>query len=323
MTAADDGARARRGSSGGAPRPKGPWLLADRGLVLLIGVGVGVVIGLAFHRGDSVKVAAAAPPAIPPPKHAAAAVQDCALPLAPRLVADLRAGRPAVVGVIGDSFGDGVWGALYRRMARKDVRVVKMSQEGTGFTRYQVVNVEAETERQLREQPLDVAILVFGANDTEGIWDDAHRHAYPFMSAPWQEIYGRRLARVVQRLREQQAIVYWVGLPKMRKPQYDADVAAENAFYAVQARTLGIPYFDTRALSADDKGDFDMYLMDARTGSRRLMRAGDGIHMTAAGYERMTAPVEARIDAYLARAAADAAIARATPAPIPKSGEGA
>jgi hypothetical protein len=289
------------------PRPAalGARMLADRGLVLMIGVAVGLAIGAAFQRP------APRPPASPhvvlvakPP--AAVAAPDCALTVAPRLVEELATGKPAVIGVFGDSFGDGLWTALYRRMQTRDVKIERFSQEGTGFTRYQVLDVEKEAARRLREQPVDVAVVVFGANDTEGLWDDDHRHAYAFMTPAWQTIYGARMARLVARLRAQQAMVYWVGLPRMRKPDYDADVAAEDAFYEREASSLGVPYFDTRTLSVDETGGFNMYLADGPSGARRLMRANDGVHMTGVGYERLAGPLMQRIRAYLDRAGAQA-----------------
>jgi hypothetical protein len=289
----------------GARRPGGlgPRLIADRGVVLMLGVAVGLVIGSAFHRPVARRPAtvAVAPIAARPAPQAPAA-PDCALPVSPRLVGELAAGKPAVIGVFGDSFGDGVWAALYRRMAAKGVKVVRMSQEGTGFTRYQVLDVEEEAARRLREQPVDVAVLVFGANDTEGLWDDEHRHAYAFMTPGWKAIYGARVGRLVALLRAQQAMVYWVGLPKMRKSDFDDDVAAESEFYSSQAKGLGVPFLDTRALSQDERGEFNMYLADYVTGARRLMRANDGVHMTGVGYERLAGPLMLRIRAYLDRA---------------------
>jgi hypothetical protein len=297
---------------------------ADRGLVLLIGVAVGLTIASAFHSPlggahEAVRAAMTPEPRAPTPL-----AQDCAFPVAPRLIESLRAGKPAVIGVFGDSFGDGVWAALYRRLQGTGLKVVKMSQEGVGFTRYQVVDLEQKAAQQLNEQPVDVAVIVLGANDTEGTWDDDHRHAYAFMTPQWQDIYGRRVGRVVARLREQQAIVYWIGLPKMRKPAYDSDVAAEDRFYADLARKLEIPYFDTRASTEDERGDFNLYLPDATSGVRRLMRTNDGVHMTAAGYERLASPLMPRIRAYLERAATDAGAERprtsSDPAQRPQAG---
>ena len=85
-------------------------------------------------------------------------------PILERLIADGE--MPVTIGVFGDSFGDGVWAALYRRLAKDNVKVLRLSQEGTGFTRYQVVNLETKAAEQLKADPVDIAVIVTGANDT-------------------------------------------------------------------------------------------------------------------------------------------------------------
>jgi hypothetical protein len=215
---------------------------------------------------------------------------------------EVRTGAPVTIGVFGDSFGDGVWAALYRRLAKDNVRIVKLSQEGTGFTRYQVLDLEQRAADQLRDQPVDVAVIVTGANDTQGLFDDDHKHAYALMTPGWKAIYGARLERFVTLIRGQGAMVYWLGLPKMRQPGYDQDVAALDDFYAAEMNRLDVPYLSTRELTADGSGAFNLYLRGPGDQAPRLMRTNDGVHMTAAGYERLAGPLIERIRAYLARA---------------------
>lgn len=319
----ESGGGAGRAAPRGRRRPIWRRLLADRGAVLIIGVCVGAAIGLAFGGGG---LRHAAAPAAQNKAVAAALPADCAVRVAPRLVARLRKGEPAVVGVLGDSFGDGYYASLYQQLGQqiggKDVRVVKLSREGTGFTRYHVSDVQAEAARRLKDEPLDVAVLAFGANDTEGIWDDAHKHAYVFMTPQWKAVYGQRMARLVGLLREQGAMVYWVGLPKMRTPKYDADIAAEMAFYAEEMKSLDVPFFDTRAASSDAQGEFNIYLPDGPSGTPKVMRANDGIHMNFIGYERLSAPVAERVRAYIARAARAAQEAQAQPSGSETAGSG-
>jgi len=57
-----------------------------------------------------------------------------------------------------------------------------------------------------------------------------------------------------------------------------------------------VPYFDTVALTSNEAGGYEAYLSDDE-GRRRLMRAGDGIHMSMSGYLRMADPVADRLRA--------------------------
>jgi hypothetical protein len=88
---------------------------------------------------------------------------------------------------------------------------------------------------------------------------------------------------------------------------------------------LRVPYVEVKALSLDKNGAYSDYL-DAPTGRSVQMRASDGVHMTAAGYARLTQPIAERITSLVAHDCAivesvlgdDPPAARACPAPIGK-----
>jgi hypothetical protein len=313
----------------------------DRTAVLFLGLGLGCMIGGSFSPAKvfdqhfqvamtpTAAVASSAKPATVAkavrlghrPALIDAAIAAPPAGFTPRLPQTLARGEPITVGVFGDSFGDGVWAALYRRLPKVgDYKVVKFSQEATGFTRYDSLNVEDQTATQLAGEPVDIAVINFGANDTRGIVADGH--VYPTFSPGWKAVYGKRVEGMVALLRAKGAMVYWMGLPRMRSPGFDADITAMNAFLAERMAALGVPYFDTLPLSVDPQGGFDAYLADsdAAGAPRRLMRANDGIHMTMNGYEHISLPLIARIKADVAQSKA----ALATPADpaTPQAGDG-
>jgi hypothetical protein len=290
------------------------WMVFDRAFVLLVGVGVGAAIGAAFvsegaHSPASSPSAVAAAPDKPQPVIA----QDCPAPYSPHLMQSLASGQPVTVGVFGDSFGVGVWAALHQ-MLPKDYQVIQFAKESTGFTRYASLNLEDKARSDIAGKPIDIAVIDFGANDTQGVYDGPK--AYPLLSDGWKQAYGARMDRYVKLLRDQGAMVYWVGLPKMRKPDYDRQIEDMEAFYSARMTALGVPYFGVEPLSVDPSGAFNIYLPDGPDKKPRLMRANDGIHMSFAGYERIAGPVAARIQAYVAHARALAAI-DAPPGPPP------
>jgi hypothetical protein len=226
--------------------------LADRTAVLFLGVAAGAAIGYAFAPGGkappppaAVSPAAAGRPASGSPAVASTKpdiAQECAVPFQPHLLKVVEAGEPVTVGVFGDSFGDGVWSALYRLLpAKEKYRVLKFSQQSTGFTRYATRNVEQHAEAQIAaEGPIDVAVVSFGANDTQGVYADGHAAA--LMSPEWQRVIGGRVDEFVRMMRSRGAIVYWLGLPKMRAAAFDADIAAMNTFYEQRMRALQVPF---------------------------------------------------------------------------------
>ena len=301
--------------------------VADRTAVLFLGVAAGAAIGYAFGvsqapaprppLADMAATPATAPPAAGqrPPAGAAEtasitpgeigsampAPAQFGQPFPAHLLQAVAEGRKVRVGVFGDSYGDGIWSALYHVLPAKDgYEVVKFSRQSTGFTRYGSLNLEQHAREQLTGNPVDVAVISFGANDTQGVL--AGRHAAALLSPEWQEIVGKRVDGFVAELRAQGAMVYWVGLPKMRKPEFDADIAGMNAFYVRKMKELDVPWMETASLTVDENGAFSPYLPDGPDKERKLMRANDGIHMSYAGYVRITRALVQQIGAYVAAA---------------------
>jgi uncharacterized protein len=267
---------------------------------LLVGVGLGLALtpdGRDWLRhptlmlGSSANASASPPPAAPEPAGAptvAAAPPPAALPLADRL----RAGGLRI-GVFGDSMADGLYTSLYRDFADvPDVSVRKFSEVSTGLSRYDYVDIQAKTRRQLDEQPVDVAVVLFGTNDAQGISLDGQVH--DFGTLGWTEAYARRVTDLVALLRSRGVQVYWVGLPRMKRESFDARMRAVNAVVEERMRALGVPYLPTVALTSDEHGAYAAYL-PGEGGRRQLMRANDGIHMSLAGYDRLAGPVAERL----------------------------
>jgi hypothetical protein len=204
------------------------------------------------------------------------------------------------VGVFGDSLADGLWAALYRQMHEsKRVDVVKLSQVATGLTRYDYVNVQQKTEAQLAKQHVDVAVILFGTNDQQGIVEADK--VYPFGTPGWRELYARRIDTLVATLRRQGATVYWVGLPKMRAEGFDKRAQLLNGVYQERMAALGVRFIPTDGATEDPRGDYAAYLPVGPMGKMTLMRANDGMHMSMPGYLRIAAPVSASIRSDVAK----------------------
>ena len=272
-----------------------------------VGVLAGLVLtpdGRAWLRHPTImlgdRAAASAPPApVAPVVPVAAPVLPTVTPLDARL-----ARGPLRIGVFGDSMADGLYAGLYRDLQHTpDVTVSKFSQVSTGLSRYDYVDIQAKTRGQLDAQPVDVAIMLFGTNDAQGIEMDGQIH--PFGSDGWKAAYAKRVDDLVGLLRSRDVAVYWVGLPRMKRASFEARMTLINGVVEARMRALGVPYIETTALTSNDEGGYEAYL-PADSGRRVLMRANDGIHMSMAGYSRLSAPVTARLkhDAGLDRPAA-------------------
>lgn len=210
------------------------------------------------------------------------------------------------IGVFGDSMADGLYTGLYRDLQHTPhVSVTKFSQVSTGLSRYDFVDIQAKTRGQLDAQPIDVAVILFGTNDAQGIELDGQIHA--FGTDGWKAAYAKRVDDLVALLRSRDVAVYWVGLPRMKRESFDGRMTLINGVVSQRMQALGVPYIETTALTSNGEGGYEAYLPNA-AGKRTLMRANDGIHMSMAGYLRMSAPVAERLKR-------DAGLNAPTPAP--------
>ncbi|MCW3848867.1 GDSL-type esterase/lipase family protein [Sphingomonas sp. LB-2] len=277
-----------------------PNIFLDRTTVLLLGVGVGSAIGFSFLGGAGPASSA------PPPSYAVSKadsgvteIVEALQPAQRQLLETLKEGRPVRIAVFGDSFGDGVAFGLQQQLTGKaGYEVLKFSQPATGFTRYKRLNLEDRASEQLGSDPIDIAVISFGANDAQGIITDKGEYA-ALLSPKWCDQIGKRIDRFVALLRAHNAMVYWVGLPRMRDGTLDRDVMGINLFYAQRMAALGVPFIDTRPVASDAKGQFADYLPDPVTGARTLVREGDGIHMSMTGYKWITRSLSDRIRRYV------------------------
>jgi uncharacterized protein len=226
--------------------------------------------------------------------------------VAPNLSEAAMSGRTVNVGVFGDSFGDGIWWALDQQLrGEDDIRLHRLSRPATGFTSYGHVNLLDDIRAKADRQPIDVAIITFGANDTQGIAYEGRPLA--FMSDEWRQVIGARVDAVVTLLRQRGAQVYWIGLPRMRSPVYEEKARRLSAFYAERMRALNVPFIDTVAVTSDTQGRFVERLPNPRTGQMMAARSGDGIHMTMNGYTILTQGLARHLRTSIAAARAEAA----------------
>ena len=265
---------------------------------LVVGIGIGLALtpdGRAWLRHPTLMPGGAANASAGPGPGAPAAL-PVAGPVLPTLTPlQEKAARGSLrIGVFGDSMGDGLWTALYRDLrTQPGVSVTKFSEVSTGLSRYDYVDIQASTARQIAEQPVDVAVILFGTNDAQGISMDGEIH--DFGTEGWKAAYAKRVDDLVAMLRGRDIAVYWVGLPRMKQAGFDAKMTLINQVVSARMAALGVPFIETESLTENADGNYDAYLAETGTGQRRLMRANDGIHMSMAGYLRIAEPVAARL----------------------------
>eukprot|EP00439_Symbiodinium_sp_Y106_P087621 s1_g157.t1 len=192
--------------------------------------------------------------------------------------------------ILGDSLGDGLWAGLYREL-KSDPRfnIIKRSKVSTGFVRKDYFDWNAEVERVLAEEQVDIAVIMIGTNDRQVLVDDQGRR-HRLRAPGWEAAYKARVDRFTRSLTDEGVLVYWVGLPVMRSPRFGGDMRYFNTIYEERAAANGVPFIPTWNDLADAAGAYQAYGPDTN-GRRRLLRADDGIHFTLAGYRVLASVV--------------------------------
>lgn len=274
---------------------------------------------MAFYR-DSDEVPAAASAASAEVAAASSGVTPAAakppracplrVPVSQRMREAAASERGLDIGVFGDSYGEGFWAGLYNDLRDEPkFHVHRFSKQSTGFTRYASLNLQDDARGKLDGQNVDLAVVSYGANDTQDIW--AEGHLMPYMSADWKRVVGERVEAYVDQLRDRGAAVVWVGLPRMRKTSFDAQIQQMNAFYEELMCSLNVPFIATAGKSVDEKGGYTDYLRPADGEKPIKVRAGDGIHMSMTGYRILISDMTRDIRSLVRKAPPRAADAQA------------
>ena len=203
-------------------------------------------------------------------------------------------GSPLRVWVLGDSLAETVGAALGRWGARTDCAAVTLSYEkGSGLVRSDVFDWLAAAEAGLAEQGPDAVVVLLGANDGQALRLPGRWLA--FGTPDWDAEYTRRVGAFMDVLLGSAARVYWVGVPVMAEADYDRRVQHINELQELEASArTGVAYLDAYSLLLDEGGSFAWELPDDQ-GNLVEVRLPDGVHLTAAGAERVAGLVQEAI----------------------------
>jgi hypothetical protein len=197
---------------------------------------------------------------------------------------DYAARKKFNVVVLGDSLGDGLWAGLYRVLkGDKRFEVIKRSKVASGFVRSEYYDWNANVERVLEEERVDIAVVMIGTNDRQVIVNGKGER-YPLRAKGWEQEYRERIRRFTASLQARGAYIYWVGIPVMRSARFGGDMQYFNSIYREETARAGVPFVPTWEGLANAKGEYTAYGPDLR-GREKLLRADDGIHFTLAGYQ--------------------------------------
>lgn len=203
--------------------------------------------------------------------------------------------NPLKLYVGGDSLVQG-WGAVVQRLSVAS-RLVDApavdSRAATGLARPDSFDWPARLVQQMATTRPQVVVVGFGGNDGQGLVVGGK----PFQpGAPeWAAEYGRRVGETMDYLTRDGRKLIWVGTPM---PENLNDFAHQEIinqiFRSEVARRPLVTLVDTWVIFESPEHAYAAYMVDD-DGVAKLMRQGDGFHLSVAGAERLGRAVFAKV----------------------------
>jgi hypothetical protein len=218
----------------------------------------------------------------------------------PAIPSAIPATSPATIVVFGDSQAQGLAVGLARILVEDPrYRVVNRSHPGAALVHGESEWLAPVARFTSREQA-NIAVVMFGANDRLDMRDE-HGAYLHFRTDEWRESYAARADKILTLLAAAGLRVIWCGNPIARSPIYSADMGYINDVYAGETVRFGAQFLPLWTAVADEQGRYAAFGKD-RDGTTQRLRADDGIHFTAAGYELIAEKIVSLMSAAAANA---------------------
>lgn len=186
------------------------------------------------------------------------------------------------IAVIGDSLADGVGDAIERKLTTRLTHVLTLGRIATGLSRSDYFDWVAATRKVSERYRPDVIVVMVGGNDKQSVVFPGGRIV---MSGDpgWGAAYRQRVSQLIEEAKPSNVI--WVGLPPVRDRGESRLFVDYNRIYGSEVDNYRKGAFlDIWDTFADKDGRYRAYGRGPG-GDPQLLRAGDGEHFTAAGYD--------------------------------------
>ncbi len=193
--------------------------------------------------------------------------------------------------VIGDHLADGLLGSLLDTMANeKRLQLQRRHRALPALGRSDVEEDAKAIEDLAVKEKIGIALLMTGMGDRGGIRLPNGRRL-PVGQADWRQIYAQRVDRIVRGLRRRGVAVYWVGLPMMRRADWNEDIETINEVIRERTLSAGGRYIDAFKETGDENGQFSDRGPDI-SGKLVRLRDPEGYDFTAAGFRKLAFFIE-------------------------------
>jgi hypothetical protein len=194
---------------------------------------------------------------------------------------------PLRVLIVGDSLAIGLGTAMASTLSKTGVFKVNMDARiSTGLSRLDAFNWPAQIKFDMEKFRPDVVAIMLGANDPQSVV--SANSSVHYGTKDWVNAYRQRVAYVMDEVTVTGRPLVWVGIPICESASFTALMQRQNNIYSSEAaKHPGVTFVSSWELFQNSAGHYSAYLPDS-SGKQVLMRAPDGIHMSFAGYTRLS-----------------------------------
>jgi hypothetical protein len=210
--------------------------------------------------------------------------------------------------VFGDSIAEGLLAGIVETFSG-DTRLQVQRARHTlgGVLRNEFIDEIQTIDSNLSRTPMHVVLVMVGVYDRYPWRPPNANRRVAVGSDEWKAEYSRRVDRLMKVFKARNAALYWVGLPIMRRSEFNDDVQMINEIVRERAYVNGQKFIDVFSQFADENGAFNAYGPEV-DGKIRLLREADGIHFTQVGNRKLAHFVERELRRDLTQARSDRAV---------------
>ena len=194
-------------------------------------------------------------------------------------------------GFVGDYLAEGLAQGLAEGMASEArLQFQRRHRPFAGLARADIEDDARGIEDFAVREKLHIVFIMTGMADRGGV-RLPNGQRVPVGEGDWRTLYGAKVDRVVRSLRRRGVAVYWVGLPIMRRGDWNDDIEQMNEVIRERVLNNGGRYIDAFKLSSDENGQFNDRGPDI-SGKWVRLRDPDGYGFTQAGFRKIAFFIE-------------------------------
>lgn len=198
---------------------------------------------------------------------------------------DASTTEPKRILIVGaSSIQEGLGTELEAQLKRfKGVEVKRFGQYSTGLCRPDYFDWNKKLKELLDSFHPDLVLAQWGENDCQGMGNlDGSFHS-KFGSEEWDKEYGKRVGALVKMMEDNGAQAVLIGVPIMRSKKLSQQVERLNNVSQKATEAVDGLYVSTWHITADGEGHYRGAVQ--LSGKEKMIRAGDGIHLSSYGAE--------------------------------------